>query len=299
MNPGAGSRQRGAVLILFFLALFLSGATVVLSALNNRTGLLARNVEMQLDMELAKEALLSYAMMYPIEYAAAGPGRLPCVDTNNDALPDCTAATLGRLPQRVTLPSGVPFSFSTAGAGVDEQLWYAVSTSFRTSAATVNASTAAAFTLDGAANIVAVLIAPGTPYAGQTRPSTLAARYLEDTNATGPAFVTRSALANFNDRVLAITRAELLTAVTPMVAGQMKVYADGAYVANGNTYPADLAAFRTTVAQGWVSTNAWHTALATYTRVSATVATFTFSNCGITFTITNGSNGLGRSQSSC
>ena len=141
MKAGANGRQRGAVLILFFLALFLSGATVVLSALNNRTGLLARNVEMQLDMELAKEALLSYAMMYPIEYAA-GPGRLPCVDTNNDALPDCTAATLGRLPQRVALPSGVPFSLSSAGAGVDQQFWYAVSTSFRTSAATVNASTA-------------------------------------------------------------------------------------------------------------------------------------------------------------
>lgn len=298
MKAGANGRQRGAVLILFFLALFLSGATVVLSALNNRTGLLARNVEMQLDMELAKEALLSYAMMYPIEYAA-GPGRLPCVDTNNDALPDCTAATLGRLPQRVALPSGVPFSLSSAGAGVDQQFWYAVSTSFRTSAATVNASTAAAFTLDGAANVVAVLIAPGTAYAGQTRPSTLAARYLEDSNATGPGFVTRSALANFNDRVLAITRAELLTAVTPMVAGQMKAYADAAFAGNGNSYPADLTAFRTTVAQGWVSTNAWHTALATYTRVSPTVATFTFANCGITFTITNGSNGLGRSQSSC
>ncbi len=296
MKRGVDGRERGAVLILFFLALFLSGATVVLSALNNRTGLLARNVEMQLDMELAKEALLSYAMMYPIDYAPAGPGRLPCVDTNNDALPDCTAATLGRLPQRVTLPSGVPFSFSSAGAGVDEQLWYAVSTSFPTSAASVNASTAAAFTLDGASNIVAVLIAPGAPYSGQTRPSTLAARYLEDTNATGPAFVTRSALANFNDRVLAITRAELLTAVTPVVAGQMKVYADAAFA---GTYPADITAFRTTVAQGWVSTNAWHTALATYTLVSPTVATFTFSNCGITFTITNGSNGLGRSQSTC
>ncbi len=75
------SRQRGAVLILFFMALFLSGATVVLAALNNRNPQLSRALELQKEMQQVKDNLLAYSAMFPQNYAGQpagyGPGRLP------------------------------------------------------------------------------------------------------------------------------------------------------------------------------------------------------------------------------
>jgi hypothetical protein len=294
------ARQRGAVIILFFLAIFLSGATVVLSALNNRSSNIARGVETQVAMERAKEALLAYALMYSKEYAGSGPGRLPCVDSNNDGLADCTAAQLGRLPEEVVLPSGVRFTLSDAGAGIDEQLWYALTPAFRTDAVSLNSTTAGTLTLDAEAGIVAVLIAPGIALTGQARPDVLASAYLEDVNSAGTTFVSSSALANFNDRVIPIRRAELMSMVVPRVAQEIKVLLDNYRPANGNTYPVDLPAFLTAMTPGWIVTNNWHTSVETYTLTTPpNIASFKFLNCAVTFTINFAADTIVRSQASC
>jgi hypothetical protein len=294
------ARQRGAVIILFFLAIFLSGATVILSALNNRSSNIAQGVETQVAMERAKEALLAYALMYSKEYAGSGPGRLPCVDTDNDGLANCTAAQLGRLPEEVILPSGVRISLSDAGAGTDQQLWYALSPSFRTDAVALNSTTAGSLTLDGEGGLVAVLIAPGTLLAGQGRPGIAASAYLEDVNAAGTTFVSNSALANFNDRVIPIRRAELMSMVVPRVAQEIKALLDVYHPANGNTYPVDQAAFLTAMTPGWLVTNNWHTSVETYTLTTPpNIASFKFLNCAITFTINFATGTIVRSQASC
>jgi len=294
------SRQRGAVIILFFLAIFLSGATVVLSALNNRVSNIARGVETQREMEKAKEALLAYALMYSREYAGSGPGRLPCVDTDNDGLANCTAAQLGRLPEAVILPSGVRFALSNDGAGTDQQLWYALSPAFRTDAATLNALTAGSLTLNGESGIVAVLIAPGTALTGQTRPGVVASAYLEDVNAAGTSFVSNSALANFNDRVVPVRRSELLSRVLPVVAQEIKGRLDTYHPANGNTYPVDQATFLSAMTPGWLVTNNWHTSVETYTLTTPpNIASVKFLNCAITFTFNFATGTISRSQASC
>lgn len=299
-NITACARQRGAVIILFFLAIFLSGATVVLSALNNRSSNIARGVEAQVAMEEAKEALLSYALMYSKEYAGSGPGRLPCVDTDNDGLANCAAPQLGRLPEEVILPSGVRFPLNDAGAGIDEQLWYALTPAFRTDVVALNSTTAGTLSLDGEAAVVAVLIAPGIALAGQVRPDVLASAYLEDVNAAGASFVTSSALANFNDRVLPIRRAELISMVVPRVAQELKVILDANRPLIGNTYPADLTAFLAAMTPGWLMTNNWHTSVETYTLTTPPdIASFKFLNCAITFTINFAAGTVVRSQASC
>lgn len=300
ITRGAFAKQRGAVIILFFLAIFLSGATVVLTALNNRSSNLAREVETQVSMETAKEALLAYALMYSKEYAGSGPGRLPCVDTDNDGLANCTSAQLGRLPEEVVLPSGVRFTLSDAGAALDEQLWYALTPTFRTDAVALNSTTAGTLTLDGEAGIVAVLIAPGTVLTGQSRPDVLASAYLEDVNAAGATFVSTSALASFNDRVLPIRRAELMSMVVPRVAQEVKSQLDIYHPANGNTYPPDLVAFLAALTPGWLMTNNWHTSVETYTLTTPpNIASFKFLNCAITFTINFAAGTIVRSQASC
>jgi len=294
------ARQRGVVIILFFLAIFLSGATVVLSALNNRSLNLARGVETQVAMEKAKEALLAYALMYSKEYAGSGPGRLPCVDSDNDGLANCTAAQLGRLPEEVILPSGARFALSDAGAASDEQLWYALTPAYRSDAAILNSTTAGSLTLDGEGGIVAVLIAPGNVLTGQSRPSLLAVDYLEDVNAAGATFVSNSTLPSFNDRVMPVRRAELLSMVATHVAQEIKTQLDVYHPLNSNTYPVDLAAFLAALTPGWLMTNNWHTSVETYTLTTPpNIATFKFLNCAITYTINFSAGTIVRSQASC
>lgn len=304
----AVSRQTGAALIVLFLALFLTGATVVLAALNNRSLQLDRRLNLQREMQDVREKLLAYAAMFPENYSAStpnnGPGRLPCPDTDNDGDDDCTGTGLGRLPQYIDQPSGGMLGLSTLGVGTDQQFWYAVHPNFWRSvtATAVNSATATTFTIDGgAADVVALLIAPGEILSGQTRQNALAANYLEGGNADVPTFfsVNNAAPATFNDLVLPIRRAELMTLVTARVAQQMKARLDVYHPANGDTYP-DIPAFGAAMAgaSAWLADDSWP-AVTTYARVDANNATVTFQNCGITYTTTFGSAGLTRSQAAC
>lgn len=319
MTPGSQSqrmtrqcrmpwRQSGAALILFFLALFLSGATVVLTALNNRSPQLARALDLQREMLEVKETLLAHAAMFPENYSSLspnnGPGRLPCPDTDNDGIENCAGTGLGRLPRTVTQTSGGVLPLSTLGVATDQQFWYAVHPSFWRSATTVlNSTTATTFTLDGgAADVVALLIAPGELLPGQTRPSATATNYLEGGNADVPTFFSENNVAptTFNDRVLPIRRGELMTLVTARVAQQIRQRLDVFHPGNGNSYPAPagLAAALAGIA-AWYTDDNWSAAVETYTQIDANNFSVKFLNCGITYTATFGTPGFVRSQTVC
>lgn len=186
------------------------------------------------------------------------PGSLPCPDNDNnggaDAVPDCTsgASRVGRFPWKTV---GAPELRDASG----ETLWYAVSASFRTRSNTtrVNSDTQGALTVVGTApetNVVALLIAPGAPVqdpllSGQSQDRSSAnvnrvASYLEDKNAGGTDVYTTAApgangvydagattynsmaqsVSFFNDRMVSITAAELMSVVEPVVAARIERY---------------------------------------------------------------------------
>lgn len=301
-------RQKGAVLILLFVALIMGAATVILAALNNRSPQVRDRINKQNEMQLVKEALLAYAMTYP-EYSnpSTGPGRLPCSDTNNNASMNCntSAVSLGRLPQQVVPPVGSPVFLSDRYAGIGQQFWYAVAPGFRQNVASLNTSTTSTFTLDGV-GIAALIIAPGAALDGQLRSNaTQADLYLESNNATGPNFLSNHPTdpSLFNDIVMPISVAEVLTYGTMRVGQEIKRVLDVYFAANGNTYPPDTTGFSSAMsasAAAWVSANSWiSTSLSTYTRTSTSTATVQFTNCSIVFTFDQAQTGFTRSQRSC
>ena len=301
--------QRGAVLIIFFVALFLTGATVVLTALNNRSPQLSRMLDLQREMLEIKESLLAYSAMFPENYTGqplgSGPGRLPCPDTDNDGLENCTGSGLGRLPRTVNYnPSGV-LGLSILGVSTDQQFWYAVHPNFWRSmtVSAVNSTTATTFTLDGgAADVVALLIAPGDILSGQTRSNSTAANYLEGGNADVPTFFSENniAPASFNDRVLPIRRGELMTLSTARAAQQSRARLDAFHPGNGNSYPLPAGfAGALAGAAAWFVDDQWGSAIETYLQIDANNFSVKFLNCGITYSASFGNPGFTRSQSTC
>ena len=296
--------QTGAALLVFFVLLFSAAAAVALSALNNRVAGRTSDQTVFSELAQAKEALLSFALLYP-DYYSGGPGRLPCPDTNNNGLTDsgCTNATIGQLPNAI---ASSPFVFSSRIPG--ERFWYAITGQYRGSPviADLNADSSGAFTINGQSNIVAVIIDAGPPVGTQARSGSSAnvINYLEGGNQTSPDFFTSSATpALFNDRVAFISSAEIRTQMTVRVAQEIKRVLDIYHPLNLNTYPIDETAFDLAMSgpgvAGWYGTDDWESALENYTLVSANSATFKFNNCTTTFTITFGQPGLQRSTGSC
>jgi len=140
-------------------------------------------------LESAKHALLMYAYRYP-DFNAQGPGRLPCPYDEESGYSGSVSAAIcnkvGRLPR---LNADLNFE-NEAKDATGEYLWYAVSGEFRNVAANdfgvstngddvVNSDSLGTISIfdqtgsliyDGAVNgVAAVIIAPGTPLAGQDR----------------------------------------------------------------------------------------------------------------------------------
>ena len=137
-------------------------------------------------------------------------------------------------------PLAVLFPISDHDSGIDQQFWYALSNNVsRKSCRACQQFNPCSLTLDGQTDVVAVIIAPGPSFSGQNRRSNNAADYLEAGNVTGPAFVT-AASGEFNDRVLAVRRSEMMPLITGRVAGEIKKHLDTYHNTNG-VYPADPA----------------------------------------------------------
>ncbi len=316
--------ERGAALLIMLLLLFTVALAVILNGFGNRGIREREDAATAKALMQAKEAVIAFAVMYADNYpvGGAGIGHLMCPDTAAPAfdasgnplapygLPNalCGPNAIGRLPHFVTLPSGNPLPLSDYGSGIDQQFWYAVANAFLANPNggipnIVNSTSPGTLSLDGQSDVVAVIIAPGPALGGQNRSGTNPAAYLEAGNSTGPAFVSGwpADPANFNDRVLAIRRSDLLLPMTARVAEEMKKHLD-AYHTAGGAYPADQAAFAGafTGAPPWLATNNWLTATTTtYTLLSGDKATLAFAGCGITYTLTFGSSVVVRSQTHC
>tara|TARA_R110002072_G_scaffold301164_3_gene480357 strand:- start:153141 stop:154118 length:978 start_codon:yes stop_codon:yes gene_type:complete len=302
--------QTGAALLVFFVLLFSAAAAVALSALNNRVAVRTSNQTVFSELAQAKEALLSFALLYP-DYYSGGPGRLPCPDTNNDGLTDfgCTSATIDQLPSYILPPLSPPppdndppiMVLSNRITG--ERFWYAITGLYLQNPviSLLNTDTSGTFSIDGQNGVVAVIIDAGPPVGTQTRSGGIPnpINYLEGGNQTPPDFVTSSATpASFNDRVAFITVAEIRTQMTVRVAQEIKRVLE----MSGPNYPSDLDALNiemNSAAAVWYNDGDWESALENYMLVPPNSATLKFNNCTTTFTITFGQPGLQRSTGSC
>lgn len=234
-------QQQGAALLLIILVLFTSISTMILAMANNQSPHLQQKFEIRNELNLAKEMLLSYAMQYPdISGTGNGPGRLPCPDIDNGEFPETSCSTTvdtfqGRLPQTLDPALGQVLTFHNSYAGIDQQFWYAVDPNFHRSAATVNSNSPAsgAFSLDGAGDVVAVIIAPGEALGGQDRTSSAVddSNYLEGGNQNGTTYFSSNPIDpdNFNDQIITISHSELMTMATNRVIQEIKKELDAYY----------------------------------------------------------------------
>lgn len=283
MNPAR--RQQGVIFLAMVLVLVVAGGAFTLSALNNRQTLdIARQQEIYEELEIAREAVIAYARYSYDHFSAVSgliPGLLPCPDTDNDGVADemasCDPATdyIGRLPQYVDMPdtyagSSGRFYLNDTYAGVDRQFWYAVSPNFlQTTLGTLplNGLQTGTLTLDGATDIVAVVIAPGEAIdLDQNReqnPNNYA-EYLEGGNGVDLNFVTsyEANPAAFNDTVLAITRSEIWQAEESfeVVAAAIRTRLDAYYTLCGyypRTFRSNACALNFAVASNGAAFRNW------------------------------------------
>lgn len=285
---GYPRRQDGVVLLALILVVLAGSSYLLLSKLNQNAQQYARDTQTQVALRQAKQALIRYAVTYPDLHSSssriAGPGYLPCPDQTDDGVgesdcsddpgsPATTLSTLGRLPV-------LELGLETLVDGSGERLWYAVSSSFKKNqdaTHVLNSETRGTLSVDLEDDIVAVVIAPGTPLTWQTDRNgsvetgtyatgdkvylpSVAGEYLEDGNATvdenDTSYVTGSTVADspvqctdgtlsendvraqcFNDVVMKINRRELMAAVEARVANDVRKALAGYRSQSGGAFP--------------------------------------------------------------
>lgn len=262
--------QRGQIVILIVLILALGTGFLVFSLAGPRETTAQKNAKTDAALARVKQALIGWSAAQTPDstHLLFRPGELPCPDISNDGFDDgaCGAGAIGRVPWKTL---GIPEPLD----GFGEPIWYAIAGPFRyknitpspqppiTSDTVGNLtvySGSAAVTLTSQA--IAVLFAPGPSVGSQSRGATAAlcsttgttipqrncaANYLESTGGgnnaqTGGPFIQAPASATFNDRVLAITNADLMPLVEQRVARELMSLLNQ-YKATNGVYPwADL-----------------------------------------------------------
>lgn len=211
-------RQRGAALLLALLLAVMIGLNFFISGLSSTAARLSSEQRTLAALALAREALISRAVADNNR-----PGSLPCPDTDNDGAENSVAGNcssyIGRLPYK-SLRMDNPLD------GSGETLWYVLSSALRDNAAAqpINSQTATGLTLDGRADMAAIVFSPGPPLSGQAgRPSNNRSDYLDGTNAiTGSAFISTPLSDTFNDKTLGISREELFRPVAMRVLSEIR-----------------------------------------------------------------------------
>ena len=231
------TRQRGQTLVAIIAVLGIGFGALIYTLLNPAQLALESDRNTTKALASAAEALIGYA---------AGddnrPGSLPCPDTDNNGSSQLYAGSycpseIGRLPWRTL---GLPDLRDGSG----ERLWYAVSRDYSrnpSGASALNSDTVGQLTVTGtvpASGVVAIVFAPGGVVGSQTRNTAnqnLVQNYLEGGNETTgtTTFVTALASSAFNDRLHAITRDALLTAVEMRVAREARAALRAFFNANG------------------------------------------------------------------
>lgn len=242
------TKQKGAALILFFLALTLSGMSAMLYFLNQNNTKQQRLDTTYASLTEAKTALIGYAVLN-----ASKPGTMPCPDTDNNGNSNSTVSNctsyIGRLPWRQQL--GTTMLRDSNG----ECLWYALSPVFRTQMADpTRLSNPLNSTTNGTINIVndsdvpiipanaviAVIFAPNYPLSGQSRNGdptiycsgdSIASKYLDTkglvNNATGNVvgnnytFKLGAVDNGFNDQLIYITAKDLYPSLRKRIAKEI------------------------------------------------------------------------------
>lgn len=214
-------KQCGAALLVILLLLISAASFVFVKNLNRGIGFRSEDAMATANaLAQAKAALIGRALS-----DSSRPASLPCPDTDNDGVPEifvgsnCPSYT-GRFPWR-TLQSG---DLRDADG---ERLWYGLTSTLRDnpSAQPINSATPGQLLVDAAiGDVVAVLIASGTPFAGQNRNAgpNSAINYLEDDNNNGDNNFVTTAAGSFNDRLIFITRQELMAVVEKRVLGEIR-----------------------------------------------------------------------------
>ena len=247
---------------MIVLMIALGSGFLVYSLAGPRALAAQKSAETDAVLAQVKQALIGFAASPPSNATnTERPGELPCPDMNNDGFGDgsCVAGAIGRVPWKTL---GIPEPQDGNGG----TLWYAIAGPFRNknmSAAPINSDTLGNLSvyLGSSATVltsqaVAVLLAPGPAVGTQDRGTSIAAcsttgtsiarnlcaaNYLESTGGgnnaqTGGPFIQAASSATFNDRVLAITNADLMPAVEQRVARAMMTLLEAYYNAVG-VYP--------------------------------------------------------------
>ncbi len=236
-------------MLLVVMLIGLVAALLVYGMIGSTSAALQRDQATAAAFADVKRALIGWSVQRtpsgPLPNAR--PGELPCPDMNNDGSEDgtCVAGAIGRVPWKTL---GIPEPKDGAG----ETLWYAIAGPFRIW--TVNNdpihsdtkgnitvyqdSTASAITNQA----IAVLFAPGMALGTQNRDSVstalcpttgttiarnlCAANYLEtaatvNNSTTNGPFISALSSGTFNDKVMAITTADLMPVVEQRVAREV------------------------------------------------------------------------------
>jgi type II secretory pathway pseudopilin PulG len=225
-RPLRARHQLGAALLVLLALIGVVASLTVVWVASGQSLEAERTQNTARNMGLIRDALIARAAA-----DLNRPGSLPCPDVDNDGqstpIPDWSGSTcasyLGRVPWKTL---DLPDLRDADG----ERFWYALSPVYRDSASagTLNSDTSGALTVVGtqpASDVVAIVLAPGTPVGSQDRLASPTAResYLEGDNANGDQiYETGVNTATFNDRVLAITRDMLMPTVEQRVARQAR-----------------------------------------------------------------------------
>jgi hypothetical protein len=229
--PTFPDRQRGAALLVFMLIFFLASMSWILSQVNA--------IRSHGEPEQATSAALAQSKEILLARAASAlnrPGSLPCPDFNDDGIDPNGACsetnTIGRLPWKT-------LGLADLRDGDGNRLWYVLTTELRNnSTSKINPAEPLGLSMDGVANIAAIVFSPGPPLVGQDgRLSNNIKDYLDDTNREGGPYVSGPASPTFNDRTIAISRSELFSVVNRRILGLLGADLDAYYVSKGNLYP--------------------------------------------------------------
>jgi len=134
--------------------------------------------------------------------------------TTYGSIVSCTPASQGRIPVDPTSCGGgqtawfsaPPPWFDPSADAWNQVLFYAVAPACSDPAAPNCAGAGGFLTVNGVNGIRALLITPGTPYAGQTRPCAAITDCLEAPNSTSfPAFTHDTGSTTANDRVIIVS----------------------------------------------------------------------------------------------
>ncbi len=244
-RPRHRAAQRGyvaAILLVFVTLGALAGLLSQLNAVSTARGVDAETGSGSLLGDV-RDALRGWAANHPDR-----PGGLPCPDTNNDGFAetacDTEASRLGLVPWRT-------LALPTRPVADGEPLWYAIAPAYRVQATytdpnfAINIASADPLNPDRrpiqvrrpgatgavlAQDVAAVVIAPGIPILGQSRPTgsvdvTAPAKYLEGRNASttdGDLFDIGDFADAFNDRVLMLRTNDLFEVVEPVIEQRLR-----------------------------------------------------------------------------